>query len=333
MPGRTTLASSVQIRISAAAPVYTHRGEATRITSGQSSTIAIEGNRYVATGWLFARAETDSARNTAASDRGGDRPIAARRRLPPSIGRSRIAAMMLMRLIRTLVITTVAKAIRNPIANPFTSVIRETWNARVSPPSPAGARLKIRAATTTTARPTPRPTTMPIKEATRAYSVPSMMKLRTRRLRVIPIARSIPSSAFRSSASIAKMTTSSMIPAMIAKLPMNRNSEPSASPDTLRRVQHTLLRRVDRRARRSHAAEQTADLGRHLVGQLGARLHAPRVGHERVRVRLGPGRRSRSRQGPGGDERVPDTAPRLTPATPVVGTTRATVTGYGRPYR
>ena len=56
------------------------------------------------------------------------------------------------------------------------------------------------------------------------------MKLRTRRLRFMPMARSIPSSGFRSSASITKMFTSSRIPAMIEKLPMNRNIEPSALP-------------------------------------------------------------------------------------------------------
>ncbi len=60
-----------------------------------------------------------------------------------------------------------------------------------------------------------------------------MTKLRTRRLRFIPIARSIPSSDFRSSASITKMFTSNRTPAMIEKLPMNRKNDPRLSPDAL----------------------------------------------------------------------------------------------------
>src|SRR6266704_3263676 len=57
-----------------------------------------------------------------------------------------------------------------------------------------------------------------------------MMKLRTSRPRFMPTARSMPSSGFRSSASITKMFTSSSTPAMIEKLPMNRNSEPRPLP-------------------------------------------------------------------------------------------------------
>jgi hypothetical protein len=56
------------------------------------------------------------------------------------------------------------------------------------------------------------------------------MKLRTSRPRFIPTARSMPSSDFRSSASMTKMFTSSRTPAMIEKLPMNRNREPRPLP-------------------------------------------------------------------------------------------------------
>src|SRR5829696_3025732 len=57
-----------------------------------------------------------------------------------------------------------------------------------------------------------------------------MMKLRTSRPRFMPTARSMPSSDFRSSASITKMFTSSSTPAMTEKLPMNKNSEPRPLP-------------------------------------------------------------------------------------------------------
>ena len=116
------------------------------------------------------------------------------------------------------------------MANPLMIVTGVTLNARTMPPSSGATLLKMRAATTTTARPTPMPTTIPMRDATTAYSVPSMMKERTSRLRFMPIARSMPSSGFRSSASITKMFTSKRRPAMMAKLPMNRNSEPSPSP-------------------------------------------------------------------------------------------------------
>src|SRR4029453_14437342 len=63
--------------------------------------------------------------------------------------------------------------------------------------------------------------------------VPSVKKLRPTRPRFMPTARSMPSSDFRSSASITKMFTSSRTPAMIEKLPMNRNRAPTLSPTCL----------------------------------------------------------------------------------------------------
>ena len=77
-----------------------------------------------------------------------------------------MAAMMLMRLMRMLVIATVGKAIRKPVAKPLT-MVGVTWKARLRPSS-AEKLLKILAATITTARPTPIPTTIPTSEAIKA---------------------------------------------------------------------------------------------------------------------------------------------------------------------
>ncbi len=91
-----------------------------------------------------------------------------RKRRSPWVGRSRMAAMTLIRLMRMLVIATVRKAMRKPTAKPLMMLMSVTWKARARPPSSAEKLLKIRAATITTARPTPMPTTMPTSDATSA---------------------------------------------------------------------------------------------------------------------------------------------------------------------
>jgi hypothetical protein len=155
------------------------------------------------------------------------------RRRPPSPGRSRMAAMMLTREMRMLVSATVRNAIRKPSAKPFTRLVGVTLKPRSSPPSAGEKLAKIRAATSTTARPTASPAATPSAAAASAYTAPSITNPRTSRPRRMPTARSIPSSALRSSASITKTFTSSRTPAMTAKLPTNRNSEPRPSPACL----------------------------------------------------------------------------------------------------
>jgi hypothetical protein len=78
-----------------------------------------------------------------------------------------MAAMMLTRLMRMLVRVTVANAMRKPIAKPLTRLIGVNLNARLKVSS-SEKLLKMRAATTTTARPTPRPMRIPSREATSA---------------------------------------------------------------------------------------------------------------------------------------------------------------------
>src|SRR5829696_2964789 len=149
---------------------------------------------------------------------------------PPPDGRSRMAAMMLTRLMRTLVRATVSQAIRKPAAKPLTRLVRLAVKASRWGP-PASAKLaKMRAVTSTTARPTPSPRSRPRAAATSAYTVPSRTNPRTSRPRRRPTARSMPSSPLRSSASITNTFTSSMTPAMMAKLPMNRNRAPNSLP-------------------------------------------------------------------------------------------------------
>ena len=89
-----------------------------------------------------------------------------RRRPVPSTVRSRMAATMLTRLIRMLVSVTVTKEIRKPRAKPLTRLVHVNLNVMSNELSPP--ERKMRAATSTTARPTPIPSTTPITEAARA---------------------------------------------------------------------------------------------------------------------------------------------------------------------
>ncbi len=84
--------------------------------------------------WLEAIASTDAAASPAA-DRLDTTSHRRFNRRPPSLDRSRIAAMILIRLIRRLVSVTVANAMRKPIAKPLTMLVRVTWNAIVKPAS------------------------------------------------------------------------------------------------------------------------------------------------------------------------------------------------------
>src|SRR5689334_16663806 len=110
--------------------------------------------------------DTEAAPNAAASI---DEATIQRRRSgrPASTRRSRIAATTLTRLIRMLVSSTVTKEIRKPSENPFATLVGVKWKA-ISKEESAVLERKILAATSTTARPTPRPTTIPIADATSA---------------------------------------------------------------------------------------------------------------------------------------------------------------------
>src|SRR4029450_2874876 len=111
---------------------------------------------------------TDSAPNAAAARVAATTQRRLSRR-PPSLGRSRMAAMMLILEMRMLVNATVTNAIRNPIAKPLTRLIGVTWKARSSPPPSSAEKLwKIWAATTTTARPPPPPHADPDQDAEQA---------------------------------------------------------------------------------------------------------------------------------------------------------------------
>ena len=78
-----------------------------------------------------------------------------------------MAAMMLTRLMRTLVRATVSQAIRKPAANPLTRLVGLAVKVSWGPPSEAKL-AKMRAVTSMTARPTPSPATTPSAEATSA---------------------------------------------------------------------------------------------------------------------------------------------------------------------
>ena len=77
------------------------------------------------TPWLPAMATTAAAPNPAAArvEASTQRHLRGR---PASGGRSRMAAMMLIRLIRMLVRATVRKPIRKPAANPLIRLVEVT---------------------------------------------------------------------------------------------------------------------------------------------------------------------------------------------------------------
>jgi hypothetical protein len=76
-------------------------------------------------------------------------------------GRSRMAAMTLNRLIRTLVNVIVANAITSPSALAFTMLVGVTANVIAIPEPSADQPRKICAETSATAQPTPSPSSTP----------------------------------------------------------------------------------------------------------------------------------------------------------------------------
>jgi hypothetical protein len=274
--------------------------------------------------WLPATATTAAAPKAAAVrvESSTQRRLRGR---PVPAGRSRMAAMMLTRLMRRLVRATVTKPIRNPAANPLTRLVGVTVKTR--PGAPSSPKLaKIRAVTATTARPTPSPAATPRAAATRAYTVPSRTKPRISRPRRSPTARSMPSSALRSSASITNTFTSSMTPAMMAKLPMNRNRAPNSAPtpfawsSSSRLGVATAVPLAVRGPRAAWSLRPTWSVA-------AAPSSTPPALETRVRV---------SGRAAADGATVPGTAKALWSANPVrprVGTTRATSRGTGRPAR
>jgi hypothetical protein len=146
----------------------------------------------------------------------------------------------------------------------------------------------------------------------------------------MPTARSMPSSPLRSSASITNTFTSSSTPAMMAKLPMNRNSEPIEPPTFLACSRTSCLgvwTAVPLPARGPRAASSLAT----TRSVAAAPPSTPPVLETRVRT-SGPARPPAGPSAPvpprpPGARKAPWSAK---PASPWAGTTRATSRATGR---
>ena len=147
----------------------------------------------------------------------------------------------------------------------------------------------------------------------------------------MPTARSMPSSGLRSSASITNTFTSSMTPAMMAKLPMNRNSEPNSPPmdSACSRTSCLGVSTAVPAAVRGPRAACSLSLTWSVVA---APPSTPPALETRVRV-SGPARLPTApavHRSVAGSTKAPRPAK---PARPRVGTTLATSSSTERPYR
>ena len=151
----------------------------------------------------------------------------ARRPRRGGSARSRIARMMLSRLtwrlVKTIVASATAKAAANDSARLDGSIVknRSNWLCSVA---------KMRAESATRPAPSAMPAATPSAVAASAYSQPSVANAPTSSDRRIPTARTVPSSVFRSAASMTKRLTSSSSPASTPKLPIAVNIEVNDSP-------------------------------------------------------------------------------------------------------
>ena len=135
--------------------------------SGTAASAASAGNRYIAAPVLFDTAMTAAAASRAER---ADDSITQRRGsfLVVALGRSRIAAITLSRLSRTLVTTTVRNAITKPAANPLIRLVPLSRNDRSSCCDCELHWFMIVSAIPTTPRPTSVPTSSPRNPATAA---------------------------------------------------------------------------------------------------------------------------------------------------------------------
>src|SRR5437764_10431175 len=125
--GRTTGAMSDHTRTTAAANVDSARADMTRRSAGTANRTASEGSSKVPTPALAAMAGTASvAVRMASALPTTNKPL---RVLAVDVGgRSRMAPMMLNRLMRTLVNRMVTSAMTSPMAAPLTMLVGVTAN-------------------------------------------------------------------------------------------------------------------------------------------------------------------------------------------------------------
>ena len=168
---------------------------------------------------------------------------AARRRGRRRVGAwmSRMAWITLNRAMRTLATRTVTSAMAKPTTKPVTTVDHSNVNVRCSAVDLApGAEDLVRAPRDEPTEPDPeqaRPARSRAPRTTNLRSASAPINVRRR----IPIARSIPSSDRRSSASITNTLTSSRIPAATANMPTVKYSWLSESPAASARSRRSRL--------------------------------------------------------------------------------------------
>jgi hypothetical protein len=132
---------------------------------------------------------------------------------------SRIDWITLNRAIRTLASMIVTTEIASPTTKPVATVDASNVNVRCSAVT-SRPEPRIRSARHAISHPNPMPSNAPSALASIAYSQPSPASTPTRVPRRIPMARSIPSSERRSSASITNTLTRRRIPAATANIPI-----------------------------------------------------------------------------------------------------------------
>src|SRR3954451_11611746 len=132
MAGRTTGATSDHTRTNAALALAAARADNLNRNAGTTNSAINAGSSRVGTGALAASAGTANAVMSTARD---DPASSSHRRARSVVvgGRSRMAPMMLKRLIRTLVNRMVAIAMISPIATPLTRLVGVTANEMARP--------------------------------------------------------------------------------------------------------------------------------------------------------------------------------------------------------